>query len=452
MASQVVVSGDSSSSQWVQTCVEKWLQTKSELKSEMENWRDEWRTLAAEWIDKIKIEVGKHWLPLTPVIISFPSENLSKYQNFKIKIIPTAPTWKQEVKVAATIVVFGDENGITSVTTGVIVATIFANHHRSVFQGPDNSLPINLFGDLVFHIVRAFGGWFDYFHPTENAPTKASVYTNYLCLDKQHLFPSFETKVCDPFDLLDRWMRVEHKAIISGGELAKSEYYRQELFDKLCAHQTMRLIDSHFAKCKSNQLTQKLLECAHRFSTSLKIEGAISPGNTNLSHFDIYSRFFTIRLSCETLSEALSFSFCDQTDKEKQLCQLQLSSKRCRFVSTASLSSAEAVEIIGDLTSSDLDSIIRIVLEVYYCRLQLDKAIDPRNLSKLSNEFPSADDHFESFDEPAMRGLLTETSAARKLVAHETQLKLLRQNVSESTHPVPIAVADLMESYLTPLL
>jgi hypothetical protein len=73
-------------------------------------------------------------------------------------------------------------------------------------------------------------------------------------------------------------------------------------------------------------------------------------------------------------------------------------------------------------------------------------------LNNSSDAFPSEHDYFESFDEPAMRGLLTQTSAARKLARHSQEVKLLRQSAMQSASSVPTAVVDLMESYLTPLL
>lgn len=105
------------------------------------------------------------------------------------------------------------------------------------------------------------------------------------------------------------------------------------------------------------------------------------------------------------------------------------------------------LDLIGNLTPHDLDTILHIVLEVNFCGIQLKQTI-----GELCGKFPTVDDHFDSFDEPLMRGLLTQTSVARKLATHTKSIQSLRQEAMESDSSVPTAVVSLMESYLTPLL
>lgn len=474
MTSQVIVDGRDSSTAsettWSQSCVEKWTRAKNELKVKMENWKEQWRVAAAKWIDKITIEteIGEELMLATPLVIRFPPGKLFCFQNFTITIAPTAPTASRRKKTktmmtANTIVDFddGDENGGRGTTSGIVSVGYLMKHHQSIFQDDQNDwMPLNLFGDLIFHIVDSFGGKVKYTYPI----LSPVVCKNYLHFDRQHLFPGFslqagQSEAKDEQEVKeDEWTCVDYKTIVAGGKLVNFPDYRRELIGKLCAHQIRRLIDSHFGdfsnSTKFAKCNRKLLDSAYHFATSLKLDDGWV-GRAFDSYLQISSSIFKIKVWFKTIDEIAKFSFYDQTDEQRRL---QPTLERCVVTPIYHPDSKKITEMHGDLTnlnSRDLDSIVRIVLEVHFCGAQLRKIIDksiPTPTSRFPQEFPSADDHFESFDEPAMRGLLTTTSVARKLATHAQNLELLDQNASESTHPIPAAVVDLMKSYLTPLL
>lgn len=451
-------SSTASQTAWTQSCVEKWVRAKTELKVKMENWKEDWRTAAIEWIDKITIEIGEEWTPDTPLVIRFPLGTSSSFQKFTITITPTASMRNEIPKTRSVDIRFadGDDTGQVipdDMPSSWIRSDDLMKHHQSVFQDYRDSrwMPINLFANVVDHITATFDR--KLYFALQSTQSPRPIYKNHLYFRKQHLFPDFALSSAQ--DAQDAksiqedggWTCVDYEVIITDDQLAHDHNYRKTLIDKLCAHQTRCLIDCHFAKrSQFDKLNGQILDNARHFAMSLKISNCQS----DCSRLDISSSFFKIGVRIKTIDKIANFSFYDlANDKHYPFDTFQ----ECSAVPIDLLGSKEITEVTkmhGDLTnlnSHDLYSIIRIVVEVYFCGVQLKKII----FSSMS-EFPGADDHFDNFDEPSLRGVLTTTSVARKLVNHAKNIELLRKNVSGSNYPVPAALIDLMESYLTPLL
>lgn len=454
----------------------KWPQVKVELKVKMAHWKPEWQAAAEKWIEATVVEAVNEWSKYLTLTVRFPNGKVhqvdSAHSMHSMDAAGSVEKFKLLFSPKYTSTQFGDETGSYSRYSSLLVVDRLTKYYQSAFHRQEHDVPLNLLCEIIFHIVNAFEGKLSYYHPkkvADDPSTLPLVYRNYLHFDKQHLFPGFALapEQSSPSDLKDLktlgtnvesgWTYIDSDTIVSSDKLALLPSYQKELIDKLCAYQITRLIDCHFGNFgdsgkfgNSSCGRQKLLSSAHRFADNLKLGRIRAPKGSAVDDdcffLEIKSPLFKLEATFTTLQKLLISSFYEERTVHYGI-YLSFSPK-------FSLHDEKLIQVIGDLTPHDLDTIIRIVLEVHFCGLQLRQIIDAQDTlcATSSDKFPTAMDHFASFDEPLLRGLLTKTSAARKLADHARNVETLRQGCMESSASVPTAVTSLMESYLTPLL
>lgn len=444
----------------------KWSKAKEELKSMMQDWFVDWRTSANRWVDGIEIVAS-------PLTIYFPASQSSIPVDSNESIQPTEkmritirPDEEYSMNQNLTTVVFstgiGNKFYVKSDYQSVMLASHLMEYYKSLFPRQEQELPLNLFADIIYHIVAAFQGYLHNGYSNVSIPALVVYknYKNYLQFDKQHVFPNFVLTPCvpctstsstssDDSDVKSGWTCFKSDKIAQGGKLSSFQHYKQQLTTQYSAHQIGRLIDLHFGRHNlEKQPTQpdapklrQRLENAHRFSACLKnnvawlsdrsfMEIALVANNLEICKLEIY--FYT-------LDELLTSSFCRGIWGRSTIKPPNFSFE------TPTQQNDRLLDLTAGLSLTDLDTILRIFLEVNFGRLELEKTI-------FRDNFPTANDHFNSFDEPQMCGLLTTTSAARKLANHAKNVELLRQETMSSPSSIPVAVVDLMQSYLPPLL
>lgn len=439
---------------WTKECESKWTKTKAELKIEMEQWPQHkdyqgkigdgggWNKVATDWINEITLRtrvervVGTSFLFLTVVFPKKLSATASFSQNFynSFEMEIFTEHGKPICSESTTFNFAG--TGRTSLYGLDVVG--FTRYHKLISQ--IQQVPINLLGDIINHIVLAFRGKMRYSDLRTFHQMEFTKYSNYLYCNKQHVFPGCEIGKAEQRE----WSEVECSSIILGGKLFSSLSHRDQLFTNLSKHQCSRFIDCHFGNfinnIKCNETSRLKIKAAHDFADNLTLTNISTASRSSASNdapsYRIDATYSTINshvaktlllVSGKTMEKLLDFTI------EKQM-----------------------IDLGSTLTIKDIDDILHIFVEVHCGNEQLRQLVIAQSMhsSDGSNKFPTLDDHFESFDAPSLRGLLSTTTAARKLEKHSSDVQLLRQICTSSTNRIngiPAVLIDLMESYLTPL-
>lgn len=316
------------------------------------------------------------------------------------------------------------------------------------------NVPVNLHGDIIFHLIATLGGhltdyWYSSSNTSDGSSNSGGHHLNLLHFEKSHLFPgSFE---CMP-QLLSAnqkstnknaeqggWISVELDYVVVGSNLLFERKYRDTLIAKLYDYQVYRLID-HFFRWRKDSIgrsnsavSTKLIAAARGFLADL----IFAPiGEKHIKNYDIKIR---VSFLSNTVKEiVLAFGYPDY------LAILSLE----KIKSTIDIVDVYNIEG-SNLTIDDIGWIISVFAEAKRDSVELKMRITESSYSEYNYKFPTMNDRFDSFDPQLLTGLLAETRTSRKLAIHDRNIIALRQSVMESTSPVPNAVADLMESYLS---
>lgn len=441
---------------WKKECEDKWARVKDELKIKVNSWpssSEKWTKIATDWINGIKIgaRVTAGYLFLTLIFPVGPAGSIKPIDlfssiPFKIRM------WRLESGTTSVVhFIFRDSNSKLGQTTFYKLDVANFINYRYLIPSLAE-LPLNLLGDIIFHIVRAFGGVPEYLYPAVS-----STYANRLSFKRQHVFPG-----CDfvPQNKSSSgWIEVYHPTIILGGNIFSVSTYRDRLFDNLSAHQCSRLVDCHFGNFAKSSKTMRKSNYANNFLASLSIKTHHAANGIGI---EIKCLPKTIIPGIDSIQELLILS-----DKKMKKCpDFNISDYNYNPNGPDSswsqityekelINLIDLINSIGILTARDIDDILHIVVEVHYGNEELNRrltASSASNSQSPSCTFPTLKDHFESFDEPFFRGSLTQTTAARKLVSHTKQLELLRKDSATSTTIIPAVLVNLMESYFSPLL
>lgn len=424
----------------------KWIRVKDELKVEMHHWLSEWREVAEDWIDKITISLHNRDGG-TFLTINFPTHLTS---SLKITIRQGIP-WHNMVE-------FG--SGVADVNRNLYVPELI-RYCKAIPRLEE--VPLNLLGEIIFRIA-AFGGCkltYQYSNDRDISDSLLQPFHNQLFYAKQHAFPGSN------FDRLGYqeqkvdaggWIKVDRLALIPGGNIFTLSEFHGKLFNNLSTHQCSRLVHLHFSNSSNSVDKLKLatellarLKVKNHTSTfvewdlygniirpSIDFQGKIPNGPSK-----IYQSVPLFYLPGKTIEDRLNFNIADRNNPNNLWF---------KTIDAKDSTSVDLINLTTGLTLADIDNIFHIAVEVYLGNEQLHNQIVRSVYNDDKFSFPTANDHFNSFDEPELKGLLTTTSTARKLVMHTKSIQLLRQDASESIHSIPLAVVDLMQSYLTPLL
>lgn len=434
---------------------EKWIRIKDELKIKMSRWppclladgsdqANKWREDAIKWINGITVsanlfdEKSNSSSSLTSTLspsfdIIFPIGMRERGSvQFKIQMLDFRSISNPDASYDNVIQFIFPDN---SITTNGLNVTSLSNYHRSVDSVWE--IPTNLFGGIICNIVSAFGGKLEYTYTY----TRNYSFVNHVFVKKQHLYPYFGTgaqvgTLVKGQQGCGKWLKLVTSELASSDNLLTIQSYRHHLFDTLSVYQCTRFIDLHFGNfgdfnrlgnfghldlLKMTKTARARSEAAQNFFANLRLVNRNGRRLVILLNVPRFQEVMTI--PGKTMEEHLKFNVCD--------------------------SWPDASGASDELTTEDIDAILHIFVEVHCGNNELKQMIVGNNSS--TNEFPTLDDHFESFDEPVMRGLLTKTSAARKLAAHPWHIRLLHQDCSTSVHSIPTAVVDLMGSYFSPV-
>lgn len=452
---------------WTKECNSKWSKVKEELKIKVEQWprniedvkcvddfqnhKHNWPEVVGDWINETKlltrlIMIGN--VPFLFLTFVFPQElnaetSAKSSDSFEMEIF--TESGKSAFSDHTTTFNFADRGPVALYSLDVVDFTRYRDLITSI-----KSVPINLLGDVIHHIALAFGGSMKY-SDSKAFMLKFSSFTNCLHYEKQHQFPgcSFvkvEYQVQESISAGREWREVKCSSIIVGGELFSSPSHRDELFVNLSRHQCSRFIDYHFNGGNISNNTK--IKTAHDFVASLilhsfsigdyrSIRNRAPTYQIDIAYSTINSRVAKPLLLVfgKTMEQLLNFTIQADANIKKQM-----------------------IHFADALTIQDIDDILHIFVEVYCGNEQLrqrvleqDRRCEEGTLNP-ADKFPTLNDHFESFDEPLLRGFLTQTSAARKLVRHTRELEQLRKQSAASDNFVPKVVSALIESYFTPLL
>jgi hypothetical protein len=110
---------------------------------------------------------------------------------------------------------------------------------------------------------------------------------------------------------------------------------------------------------------------------------------------------------------------------------------------------------ICNLGSSDVDWILHIFVEIGHHITNLKTLLTIKTIKSADKDtngvgfkFPTANDHFQSFDLPYLRGTLAQTIPVLRLTSYAENVATLRDEAARSTSSVPLGVVDLIGSYL----
>lgn len=425
---------------------EKFAKVKSELKLEMEtqHWYPKWKKIASEWIDKITIFVNRDQRV-------FNYYFRRKFMAEVVIVFPTAPNGCQ-FSLSVPIIEKEMMEKIGSITSNLDHPTqidiSFFRKYRKLAKL--KRIPINLHANIILQLVGAFdncGGRnfkFDY----ETSRNACDAF-NWMWCDNQHLFPEI-IHVTHPSNLVRNangiWIRKKLENFVSGKLLAVP-YYSDLLIESLDKYQSAYVIDNWFyARGK------KLLQTAHNFSDSLSCEWHANKFKLLIDIPKSYN-FFSYQIVANVeMSTSTSTSTCRATELEEKAIDIFIAAACCKHqksvnkINCKCLNQSSVTQFIGDLTREDLGKIFKIFIERQRSKKELQEIISSNDIDQ---QFPSATDHFESFDPLHLRGTLTKSPLSLKLTAHAENINRLRKDAMDSLNPVPTAVVDLMESYLS---
>lgn len=468
--------------------LEKFAKAKDDLtiKMEMENWFPKWKKVALAWISKITISIDRECIDsyLTSrnkfVVISFPAAS-----SCQLKIM--VPIIAKEVAKFFTpqreMTERTEDTGLNAdyltkidiidgcskrYTTWLCVS--FFRKYRKLAKL--KRIPINLHADIISRLVSAFdncsgrtGFGLKYAYETEHnlAGSVPKTYPNWMWCDNQHLFPGI-TQVgefaVNARNARGAWIIARFKSFV-GSKLLAVPHYRTLLLKNFANYQSSRVIDNWF--CSHGK---KLLGAAQKFFDSLSCEWQ--------AQAQTFKVLITVPKRVNFVSYQFQISDSPTSEEQDQIfntfirqitdCKHQSIINSIAFNSSSCSqcrNRALLTELIGDLTDDDLRKIFRIFIECQVSDKELQKIIDVTKVTDVSNAidtfgnlgdlcqgFPSAADHFESFDPLHLRGTLTLAPLSLKLAAHAENIDRLRKEAMDSLNQVPIAVVDLMESYL----
>lgn len=430
---------------------------KDQLKSKIQHWLVQWRTAAEKWIDQIQIIVRADNLDLKRVesgklriSIQFPS-TIGLTFEFVLKGMQSKPNTGYK---------FIFVNNTTTYIDNKLPVDLFVKY-RYVAELED--IPVNLHGDLVFHLMAAFtnGGNAkaneNYSYDTVGGSMR---HQNWLFLEACHAFPGCFESVSKSEN---GWVDLPSVTIEVGGLLVATKFYRKLLIDKLLEHQFSRLVHYNFHRRGGG-----LLERARKFANSLYFYNLMPTPGDHLGSCTVgmllhptSGTSVTARLILKfTLSQnvaldekvdiklilATTATTAIETIIIKPTLQVQLTGKIMEVTSYWAEANKQRPNIVNsmiDLAVSDIEWILSAFVQANLIGEVLKTIINAPD-----SQFPTAMDSFDNFDPPHLRGILGQTVTSLRLSEHAENVECVRKQAMESTSSVPVAVVDIAESYL----
>lgn len=380
-------------------------------------WKEEWITSIRKWTGGISVDKGS-W---ETIAIKFPCPNAispSKNLQNSFEIVITAGTSLMEYCI-------DDER--------VVDSCLWDNEVMHYRQFIDlQSVPANIFIWCLRFFATQLGGKIKH---RFSALQSKRICKNWVFILPQHRFPGFEKSICRPNQ---GWVLFEKTDYDTSLELS-SVLYLDKLLASFNSHLTVRAVENHFS-----WRGEKLFKIAQQFASSL-----VKFGTTiYLTCRDRYGNSYNIKILDQQNNTNDKFK-ADANDPTN-FWALFLALKKA-----SAITDCPAYNSSRDLDGSDVDWILHIFVDIGYHLGNLKRSLTNKsiyNVIKGTNsfdfKFPTADDHFQSFDLPHLRGTLAETEPLLLLTTYAENVAKLRDQAAGSTSSVPAAVVDIMGSYL----
>lgn len=456
---------------------------KDELKLKIKHWKPQWQELAKGLIAAITIVLCAPTKPqddssessskkpdnynagadsIWRAIIQFPRGHECDCQtggctgwglSILVDIVPAEST---------TLNIIFDSSASTLSTGTKIPVDQFEKYRQGSEMG---KVPINLHGDLIFHLLTAFSSnGNDVGNGTGNTTIGsywhnglAKRFENWHFLDDHHLFAGYSQLYSVKIESDEagkggkgRWGKGSlWEDIVIGGSLLSLNFLRNRLISAICEYQVKQLINRYF------RWRQKMLDTAHKFVNSLRFwqDRDVVITDETYSSYQVMAGDSVKLMQLTCTKNANSYEKVDVKLTGASIANNNDdndgSNSRFRYVSFWEQAMKDdsngdnLSELIGELTVADIEWILSTFIQVQWIGEKLHNTI-----TKLGSQFPTAHDRFDSFDPSILRGILAETMPNLRLLSHSQSISQLSEEAMDSTSPIPAAVVDLIESYL----
>lgn len=398
-------------------------------------WKSEWITPIRRWSSAISVRTDN-----TTIVLRFPCSPTKSDKSNKLEAaIPIYSNTNLSVELETSMEHYFYDGDIF--TSSPHLDDRMLMHYRE--QADLELVPSNLLVWCILFFVKQLGG------RTKHSHNQATRYDNWLFILPQHRFPEFDTM---PLVITSRynhycgqgWVSIQMMEYATTLELPSS-YYLRHLLTSFATHLIARTIQNCFS-----WRGKIVLNDACRFAAALTEE----PCRNILLNYteegcDQFVRVAILeRLSYDaSLKDKLAFkvpAFSLSNPLSGSSSSLDSLKERKIDLWDEALEEEGVVKLIGNLDYADIDCILRISIEINHHIDELKESVS------FHLEFPTANDHFQTFDLPHLRGTLAQTTPVLRLTAYAENAATLREQTTHSTSPIPAGVVDLMGSYLPP--
>lgn len=425
-------------------------------------WLPEWIVCIRKWSSEIKVEAARG---LMVIVLHFPLPAEAR-GIFQMPIQPEVRT-SSATTASKTYLIYGLGRNGSDIESNLDDRALIWYRQQAKLD----TVPPNILVWTILFFVNQLGGSIRHTFPVQSALSRCE---NWLFLREQHRFENFDliSDVMDTTKCLasvkQGWVRVQMGEYASTLELPIS-HYLSILLDTFKDYLIMRTIENCFSWRANN-----LIDDARNFENSLTEEPGrevfinyneqgTQPNEQNEQNVQFVRVFILPQLAKGikgiTLQDKLAFKIGPRTSSALGAFTPSNESNTSEG-SNADLWALAFWEegisqLVGKLDGSDIDCILRIFVEINHHIGELEKSITTQlaNTSKdgiVEYKFPGANDHFQSFDPPFLRGTLSQTIPYVRLIAYKQNVAALREQAANSTSPVPTAVVNLIGSYLPP--
>lgn len=436
----------------------KLVMAKDGLQRMMTDWKKEWRDQVIKWSEKITVVGSMQTV-----------RGMGITEKCDCVVFPT--------------------NGGSYIFLGYNCATLSSsNPHHNVEAAiryrdrtPDECtltvVPINLAVDIFRHFVLAFGGnfsladsssdsksardapsgpshshFYQYLRMDENERHRDIILSSLHSLDVENPVSTARTVDLAKLQALssDPWQRIWSRGIRLGGKLT-SEHYIESLLSRLRIYQMNKMVEYHFHhRNDADKSSEKMVVIAKRF-----LQGIVYRKSTGTVEV-LAGRYWIALTDSAAITATKDYNLDGTLVNERELKKkFKLNDENPNW--KAAMKSDFFVKILGEgkdkLTIPDVHFLICLVIDAEYDEKEsLEKvtlinsnaSASSASATETSRGFPTAMDHFSSFDSLYLRGTLAETVLSKKLQSYTLGLEEIRTGTFAEVAPTALTkiVAD----------
>lgn len=393
-------------------------------------WKLEWQKVIREWSSKVTVHQGRgvYYSYGVGLVLNFPLPtrdhlDQSKFQ-VVIETISTTTTSPEKI-ITSLLYCFGGPD---------LTASCLENYSLDLYRQRSNLgiVPVNLLIWCISFFVKELGGCIEHKFGFQ--------YDWERCENWQFVLPQHRFKELTPLD--QGWIKVYSHEYDKELE-SSSLHYSIKLFDAFKTHLLTRTVENCFtwssqiAKLKT-ALNFVAVLVQHQKSYRYRLEG--EKPFFKCGSLDHLINGISSSQKLEALNGELSFK-AESNDPTNFWAKALQDEKVAKFIHCD-------VNIGGSLDNSDVDWILHIFFDISHHIGKLKELITADTIANLKLKFPTARDHFQTFDFPRLRGALAESIPAIRLAVYSENVKTLHEQTAASTSSVPTAVVDIIGSYL----